>query len=66
MKELLKLIEDFEIRNNISIGVTLFGDGSGVIEEFWDNEEIKHFNNLSELESFLAEGQLVMVDNSHT
>jgi len=62
MEELLKLIDGFEKRNNLSIGVTLFGDGSGVIEEFWDNETIEHFENLSDLTSFLAEGQLEMKD----
>lgn len=38
--DFLKLIKNFEERNNISIGVTIYSDGSGNVEEFWDNEKL--------------------------
>lgn len=62
MGDLLELMEEFEKRNNTSITIKLCSDGSGTINEFWDNEEIKSVNNSSELRSFLANGKLKMKD----
>jgi len=63
MKKLTQLIPNFEKRNNISIGITIFGDGSGNINEFWDNEELKEFSNTKELESFLRNTQYKLDEN---
>lgn len=54
MEELLKLINDFEQRNNISTRLELFSDGSGCICEFWEeNERLEGFSNTDELINFL-------------
>lgn len=53
MKNTLELLEDFEERNNISTRMTLYSDGSGDLVEFWNDEELKEFKSLKELESFL-------------
>jgi len=58
MKEILILINNFEKRNNISISVVLHGDGSGSIQEFWDYDEIKTFENEEQLIAFLSIAEL--------
>lgn len=55
--EILKLITAFEERNNLSIGLTLFGDGSGRIKGFWDQREIKEFESEDELRAYLVDTQ---------
>jgi len=58
MKKTLKLMEDFNNRNNISVFLEIYIDGSGIIREFFDEEEIKNFDSIDQLESFLANGKL--------
>ena len=53
MEEISALIQEFEERNDFNISVTLYGDGSGNVNEFWDNEFIKEFQSNDELEEFL-------------
>ena len=58
MKNLQKLMEKFEKRNNISTSLILHSDGSGNLVEFWHEDEIKSFSKISELISFLEKGRL--------
>jgi hypothetical protein len=58
MKTTLKLINEFEERNNISISLVLQGDGSCSLQEFWDYEVIKSFDKIDELHTFLENGNL--------
>jgi len=60
MEQLLKLMEDFEKRNNISISIDLCDDGSGMLKEYWEEDVIKTFDNSKELELFLSNGKLEM------
>ena len=53
MKEIIELMERFEIRNNISITLNLFSDGSSSIEEFWDQEVLNASDTIEELIEFL-------------
>jgi len=62
MEITLKLMDEFEKRNNTSISLDLCSDGSGTLKEFWEGSEIKIFANLSELRSFLSNGKLKMKD----
>jgi hypothetical protein len=62
MGDLLELMNEFELRNNISTTIKIHSDGSGSLEEFWDNEGIISFENSSELRAFLANGKLKMKD----
>lgn len=57
MEEILKLLKDFEIRNNMSIAVRLYADGSGVVEEFYHYDELIEFRNAEQFEVFLKETQ---------
>ena len=50
---LLKLIKEFEKRNNISTYIKLFPDESGTMYEFWIEEELKEFATIEELVTFL-------------
>ena len=54
MIERLKLLKDFEGKNNLSIVLNLYSDGSGTIEEFWDNEKLVEFKTVEELKTFLT------------
>jgi hypothetical protein len=53
MQETIRLINSFEKRNNISIAVTVYGDGTFGAEEFWDNEKLNESANVEELHDFL-------------
>lgn len=53
MEKTLQLITDFERRNNISIAVTFYSDGSSSTEEFWDNEKLNESKTVEELHTFL-------------
>ncbi|NOQ49707.1 MAG: hypothetical protein GQ553_03470, partial [Nitrosomonadaceae bacterium] len=57
MDELKQLIKNFEKRNNMSITVTIYGDGSGTVVEFWEEDELKEYSNTKELRSFLQDTQ---------
>ena len=45
MGDLLELMQEFEKRNNTSVSLDLCSDGSGTLKEFWENDEIKSFEN---------------------
>lgn len=66
MEGLLELMKKFEQRNNISVSLDLFSDGSGDLLEFWDEECIKAFSSLPELYHFLESGKLEMKDGHST
>ena len=53
MKDTIQLSKDFEKRNNISIAIKLYSDGSGTVNEFWDDEQLTNFNDEEELHEFL-------------
>jgi len=53
MEDTLKLMKEFEQKNNTLISIEICSDGSGNIIEFWDGEIIKVFNNLKSLNLFL-------------
>lgn len=63
MKKILRLIKNFEKRNNISIGITFFSDGSGTVFEFWDKEELNEFNTIDNLREFLTNTQYKIGDS---
>ena len=63
MKDTLELLNEFEDRNNISTTIEINGDGSGNLREFWDEEIIKEFDNLEDLNSFLVNGNLKKDDD---
>ena len=54
MDVILALMSEFEERNNVSISITLFSDGSGDVSEFWEEESIIEFKNKHELVGFLG------------
>jgi len=58
MKDTLKLMQEFETRNNINVTLEINSDGSGNVRNFWDEEIIKTFDSTDQLESFLANGKL--------
>lgn len=62
MKKTLQLIKNFERRNNISIAVTFYGDGSGTVSEFWYCEELKEFKTIDDLHKFLMNTQYKLAD----
>lgn len=49
METTLQLLKEFEKRNNISVSLIMHSDGSGMLEEFWDGEELFQFDNYSDL-----------------
>ena len=63
MKKTSQLIKNFEKRNNISIAVTIYGDGSALVEEFWDNEELSNCKSIDELHKFLMDTQYKLADD---
>jgi len=62
MEKTLQLINNFERRNNISIAVTFYSDGSSSTEEFWDNEKLNESNTVDELHKFLMNTQYKLDD----
>ena len=63
MKTLLKLVKNFEKRNNISIAITICSDGSGSVEEFWSEEVLKEYKDIEELTNFIKDTQYVLDSN---
>ena len=53
MKEIIKLLKQFEARNNISAFIEVHGDESFLVLEFWGDEVVFEANNISELEEGL-------------
>ena len=62
MKTTLQLMKNFETRNNISIVVELYSDGSSRTEEFW-KEELNQSSTIDELHTFLKNTQYKLADN---
>lgn len=46
-------MKDFESRNNMSIVVTFYSNGSSSTEEFWRDENLARSKNIKELHEFL-------------
>ena len=63
MEKTLELVKNFEKRNNISIAITIMGDGSGNVSEFWDYEELKEYKDINELHDFLKNTQYLLADD---
>ncbi len=66
MENTLKLMDDFEKRNNTSITIEINSDGSGNIREFWDEELIKGFDDINELNAFLLNGKLKLAEDGRS
>lgn len=62
MEKTLQLMKNFETRNNISIALQLFSDGSSVCEEFWDYERLNESKTIRELHLFLMNTQYLLDD----
>jgi len=62
MEKTLQLIKNFEKRNNISIAITVMGDGSGNVNEFWCDEELKEYKDINDLHDFLMNTQYKLAD----
>lgn len=58
LQDLFTLIREFEERENLSIGVEIFGDQSGFIREFWEEEAFLSFTGLDTLAEFLKRANL--------
>ena len=66
MKTTLKLINEFEERNNISVSLVLQGDGSCSLQEFWHCEVINSFDKIDELHTFLKNCNLIKDKDGHS
>lgn len=51
-------MNEFEKRNNTSTRIEIYGDGSGNIMGFWNDDVIKSFETLEDLNLFLLSGRL--------
>ena len=58
MKDTLKLIQEFQTRNNIYISLDINSDGSGNLRNFLNKEIIITFDSTEILNSFLVNGKL--------
>lgn len=63
MEKMIQLVKNFEKRNNISIAITFYSDGSSQVEEFWDYETLNESKNIEELRSFLMNTQYKLSDD---
>ena len=66
MEITLKLMDEFEKRNNISTTIEINSDGSGNLREFWDEEIIKEFDSLKNLNLFLLNGKLKLSEDGRS
>jgi hypothetical protein len=66
MEITLKLMDEFEKRNNISTTIEINSDGSGNLREFWDEEIIKEFDSLKDLNLFLLNGKLKLSEDGRS
>lgn len=62
MERTLKLLNNFEKRNNISTTLVIHSDQSGYLDEYWEEETLKSFKTINELEEFLKGTQYEMTD----
>ena len=53
MKKLIKALNKFEKRNNVSAAVLVHSDGSNEVKEFWDAENFASLKNEEELIEYL-------------
>ncbi len=53
MKEVVKLLGEYEVRNNVDVMLILQPDGSSGLYQVVDNEPISLFDTSEELELFL-------------
>lgn len=58
MQKTLKLMNEFEERNNISTFMEFHSDGSGVLRELWEGEGLQEFKSLDELNEFLKKNAI--------
>lgn len=63
MEEILKLMNGFEKRNNMSIAFTMYKDGSYSVNEFWDEDVLDEGNSIEELKTFLKNTQYKLDEN---
>lgn len=56
-------MKNFETRNNISIAVQMYSDGSTKTEEFWDDEVLNESNTIGEFHSFLKNTQYKLAED---
>jgi hypothetical protein len=62
MEKTFQLMKNFERRNNISIAVTFYSDGSSSTEEYWNNEQLNESKDLDEIHKFLMNIQYKIDD----
>ena len=58
MENTIRLMQEFELRNNISISVILQGDNSWSVQELWSEVLLKSCGTISELNLFLKSANL--------
>ncbi len=63
MQDLLRLMQDFEKRNNISIAFQLCSDGSCHFEEFWKDEVLIECETIEEAIEFLKSTEYELDEN---
>ncbi len=57
MKELISALKQFETRNNISAFILVHSNGSFLLMEFWEEEDLGSFKSIEDLLKFLLETQ---------
>jgi hypothetical protein len=63
MEEFIQLVKDFEARNNISIVVQIYSDGSSVVEEFWSEEHLYEGEAIDDLMTFIRDTEYKLDKN---
>lgn len=56
-------MEEFEVRNNISVTLEINSDGSGNLKEFWSEDVIKCFETLEELPTLFRDVNLKLAED---
>lgn len=65
LKEVAKLLSDFEKRNNFSASLVIHSDLSGSINDFWEDKTIESFNKIDDCISFLQTTQYKLDDEGY-
>lgn len=63
MQKLIENIKRFEERNNASVILVFYSDGSNEVKEFWDSETFAGFDNTEKLHEYLERATYKMSDN---
>ena len=63
LDNILVSMNDFEKRNNVSISIEMFSDGSWNVTEFWDEEPIKRGDDLESLITYLNTAKYKIAKN---